>query len=108
MSLRLVISERAHDDIERNACWWAEHHSIDEAFQWQHYVYQQLAEIVVMPESYALCPEDSLFHVELREKNVGPGRGGYRAIFTIGEEEIYVLTIRSGSQRSLRNRDLDI
>ena len=27
MTIKLVITERAHQDIERNALWWAQNHS---------------------------------------------------------------------------------
>lgn len=51
MIFSVVISERAHRDIERNAIWWAEHQSIDQAFEWQAAVYSQIAAIAAMPES---------------------------------------------------------
>ena len=38
----LAISEGAHDDITRNAAWWSEHHSYDQAIRWRDAIYEQL------------------------------------------------------------------
>ena len=107
MTLQLVITERAHGDIQRNAVWWAVNHSVDEAENWRDVVYDQLASIVEMPQSYSLCPENPRFAYELREKNVGLGRGGYRAVFTVHENELHILCVRSGSERPLRPGDIE-
>jgi plasmid stabilization system protein ParE len=106
MTLRLVITNRADGDIQRNAIWWAVNHSVDEAVTWQDAVYGQLASTVELPQSHSLCPENAFFSYELREKNVGLGRGGYRAVFTVRDDELHILTIRSGSERPLHPRDL--
>jgi len=98
MTLRLVISERAHQDIERNAVWWARNHSPTQAIDWQDAVYRQLETLPEMPESYSLAPENPKFDEELREKHVVLGVGGYRAVFTIRGNEVHVLTIRRGAQ----------
>ena len=59
MTLKLVITERAHPDIERNAVWWARNHSLDQAISWQATVYQQVEGILLMPESYSLLSDHS-------------------------------------------------
>ena len=76
MTLKLVISERAHQDIERNVVWWARNHSLTEAIDWQDVVYRQLETIPEMLESYSLAPENPKFDEVLREKNVGLSVGG--------------------------------
>lgn len=83
MTLKLMISERAHHDIERNAVWWARNYSLTPAITWQDAVYRQLETIPQMPESDPLAPENPKFDGVLREKNVGLGVGGYRAVFTV-------------------------
>ncbi|MEZ6035540.1 MAG: hypothetical protein R3C17_20785 [Planctomycetaceae bacterium] len=70
MTLTLVITERAHQDIERNAVWWARNHSLTQAIDWQEAVYRQIETIPEMPESYPPAPENSTFDEELRQKNV--------------------------------------
>ena len=106
MTLKLVISERAHQDIERNAVWWARYHSLTQAIDWQDAVYRQLESIPEMPESYSLASENPKFDEELRQKNVGLGVGGYRAVFTVRGTEVHILTIRRGAQRELGNQEL--
>ena len=104
--MRLVISERAHRDIERNAVWWARNHSLAQAIDWQDIVYRQLETIPKMPESYPLASENPKFDVVLREKNIGLGVGGYRAVFTVQGNEVHILTIRRGAQRELGEHEI--
>ena len=106
MTLKLVISERAHQDIERNAVWWARNHSLTQAIDWQDVVYRQLETIPEMPESYSLAPENPKFDEVLREKNIGLGVGGYRAVFTVRGNEVHVLTIRRGAQQELGDHEI--
>ena len=106
MKRKLVITERAHQDIERNAVWWARNHSLTQAIDWQDAVYRQIETIPEMPASYALAPENSKFDEELRQKNVGLGVGGYRAVFTVRGDEVHVLTIRRGAQQELKDQDV--
>jgi len=106
MTQKLVITERAHADIERNAVWWAQNHSTEQARKWYTAVYEQLRAIPEMPTSYPSSPENSRLRMELREKNVGLGRGGYRAVFTIREGQIVVLAVRHFSQDALNPEDL--
>jgi hypothetical protein len=35
MTMKLVICERAHQDIERNAVCWARNHALAQAIDWQ-------------------------------------------------------------------------
>ncbi len=99
MSFRLKVTTTARDDITRNASWWAEHHSLEEALQWHDTVYEQLHEILTAPESYSLSAENDDFEYELRDKPVGLGcRKTYRAIFTIVDSEVRVLAVRRGAQ----------
>ena len=106
MKRTLVISDRAHQDIERNVLWWAGNNSLTQAIEWQNAVYDQLETIPQLPESYPLASENLKFAYEIREKNVGLSVGGYRAVFTIHGDQIHILTIRRAAQRGLRPEDL--
>ena len=92
MSSWLYVTNQARDEITRNAAWWAEKHSTDEALKWYDSVYQQLDELLPFPESHGLAVENDSFPYELREKLVGGKKRTYRAIFTIVGSEIRVLT----------------
>jgi plasmid stabilization system protein ParE len=107
MSFTVTIKETAHRDIERNALWWAENHSVDEAIAWKSAIYQQIRELQQMPTRHALAAENPKFPFDIHEKLVGLGRRpGYRAIFTIVGSEIHVLTVRDGAQDVLTADDL--
>lgn len=51
------LSALAEEDILRNALWWADHHSVDEAIHWESVIRQQLREIADNPESHGLSAE---------------------------------------------------
>lgn len=99
MAFHVRILPRAERDIERNAQWWAEHHSVDQAVRWFYAVHDQLKSLRQLPERQPLSAQDSQFPYEVREKLVGLGpRPGYRAVFTIRGNEVFVLTVRAGEQ----------
>ncbi len=54
----LAISEGAHDDITRNAVWWSEHHSYDQAIRWRDAIYEQLETLRERPEQYPVAAEN--------------------------------------------------
>ena len=106
MTFDLQITQQAQEDITRNAAWWAENHSLEEALAWYDAVYEQLDSLTQFPESHALAREDSLFDYEIRELLVGGKRRTYRAIFTVVKTEVRVLTVRRGAQRAVTPDDV--
>lgn len=108
MTYRVVILSRAACDIEANAKWWAEAHSVDQAISWFDAVHAQIKTLSDLPTRCALSIESDRFAFEIREKLVGLGsRPGYRAIFTIVDDTVFVLTVRRASQRELSPSDID-
>ena|GEM_PF-1790967 len=65
-----------------------------------------LSSLVRVRRNRSVAPENPKFDEELREKHVGLGVGGYRAVFTIRGNEVHVLTIRRGAQRELGDQAL--
>ncbi|MFC1758465.1 type II toxin-antitoxin system RelE/ParE family toxin [Planctomycetota bacterium] len=106
MSFWLIVTNQARDSITRNASWWAENHSLDEALKWYDSVYEQLNELLAFPESHGLAAENESFPYELREKLVGGKTRTYRAIFTIVDTEVRVLTVRRAAQRAITPDDV--
>ena len=103
MKYRLIILPQAREDVRRNAEWWAHHHSSEQAARWLDAVESQLETIVDFPESHSLSAESDDFPYEIREKLVGLGsRPGYRGVFTIKDDTVYVLAVRRGAQDTLR------
>jgi plasmid stabilization system protein ParE len=109
MTYQILILPQAHLDINRNAEWWADHHSIDQAERWADAVYDQIETLDRSPESYAISAENETFSVEIRDKLVGLGRHpNYRAIFTVLENVVYVLAVRRAAQDAFRPDDCNL
>lgn len=102
MKYRVTVLPQAKADVQRNAKWWADHHSADQAAHWLYTVRDQLNSLRTFPESHSLAAENDEFPYEIRDKLVGLGsRPGYRAVFTIKGDAVLVLTLRSGEQDRL-------
>ena len=107
MSRFVRLSDLAEEDILRNAVWWADNHSVDEAIEWEAVVRRQLQEIANQPDSHGLTSESLLSKHVIREALVGKGRkGSYRAVFAIAGDTIVVLRLLRASQGAIRPEDL--
>ena len=108
MTFHVRILPRAIEDIERNARWWAEHHSIEEGVRWFFTMHDQLYTLNDLPRSNPLSDENDEFPYEIRDKFLGLGsRPTHRAIFTIQGVEVYVLTVRRVAQDIATREELD-
>ena len=108
MKYDIVLAAQARKDILRNAEWWAENHSPDQAIAWFDSIYAQLESLREMPERFPIAPENGSIEIELREMPLGVGRRpSYRAVFTIKPEplEVHVLTVRRASQDAVATKD---
>lgn len=96
MTYRVVISERAVRDIIRNANWWSDHRSPEDANVWQAAIFAKIQTLVEFPLSHPLADENAEFPFELRESLFGIGaQPGYRILFTVEDEEIYILAVKA-------------
>lgn len=108
MSYRLLILPQAKADVLRNAEWWARNHSSEQAARWLDTVQSQLETIVDFPESHSVSAENDDFPYEIRDKLLGLGsRPSYRAVFTIRDDTVFVLTVRRSAQDVLRPSDVE-
>ena len=108
MKFSVTILPQAQRDIDRNADWWAEHYSINQALRWSDAVYDQIETLAEFPESHGLSAENDEFSYEIRDKLLGLGSPPtYRAVFTIKGEMVYVLAVRRGAQDNVRPGDVD-
>jgi plasmid stabilization system protein ParE len=99
MNFQVAVSPRCRDDILRNALWWAENHSPEQALTWVNTVEQQFKELRTMPERFGLAPENPKCTRELRQQSVGLGdRRSYQAVFTIIDQSVFVLAVRRAAQ----------
>ncbi|MBL8816785.1 MAG: type II toxin-antitoxin system RelE/ParE family toxin [Planctomyces sp.] len=108
MTFRLTILPQAKEDLRRNAAWWAENHSVEQAARWLDAIQSQLESIMNSPESYSLSAENDEFPYEIRDKLLGLGtRPSHRAVFTIKDDTIFVLTVQRSAQDVLRPSDVE-
>lgn len=108
MTFRVIILPQAHRDTDRNADWWAENHSVEQALRWSDEVYAQIEALAEFPESNGLSAENDEFPYEIRDKLIGLGsRPSYRAVFTVKGDTVYVLTVRRGAQDVFRPSDIE-
>jgi plasmid stabilization system protein ParE len=106
MTFWLNVTAKARDDITRNAAWWAQYHSLDEALRWYDAIYKQLDRLLQFPEQHALAPENDAFDYEIREKPVGLGpQPTYRVLYTIVDSEVRVLAVHRASQDTVTPED---
>ena len=107
MSFVVRITDQAEADIDRNAIWWADNHSVEQAITWIQTIRQQLKASVHHAGTVFDCAENDLVSYEIRQCSVGLGsRGGYRAIYTIVDDRVVVLTVRRGAEHALRPEEL--
>jgi plasmid stabilization system protein ParE len=108
VSHRLIILPQAKADVLRNAAWWADHHSSEQAAIWLDAVQSQLESLAEFPESHSLSAENDDFPYAIRDKLLGLGsRPSYRAVFTIKGDTVFVLTVRRSAQDVLRPSDVE-
>ena len=99
MKFQLRIKDEAQTNILRNAVWWSDHHSHLKAEEWIYAVYQQIDDLVSMPERHGLARENVEFPFDLRQKLVGLGpRPSYRVLFRIVGNYVEVLTFLAAEE----------
>jgi len=108
MTYRVIVKNRAFQDIERNSQWWAEHHSTEQALRWHEAAFEAIYKLDIFPESHPISDENDAFAYEIRELHFGTGsRSTHRAIFTIKGNEVHVLTVRSAAQNIVSPEDTE-
>lgn len=109
MKYEVIVHDTAMKDIVRNATWWIENHSQDQALIWYEAILKKVDSLHEMPESHAIIPENELFNFEIRHALFGLGsRPGYRIIFTVRGNQVHVLTVKAAEERWLESGDLDL
>ena len=109
MTYHVIVDQHAIDDIERNARWWAEHHSAEQAVRWYESAFVKIYSLDAMPERHGLSYENGDFPYEIRDLLFGLGsRPRYRAVFTIKGNEVHVLTVRRAEEAPLTPGDLPL
>jgi len=107
MKYHVEINPDAEQDIKRNAQWWSDTYSQDQAEVWFFEVHEQLKALSSLPLRHQLADEDEQFPYELRQMLVGLGNPRtYRAVYTVQNEIVHVLAVRRASQGPIHPLDL--
>lgn len=107
-NFKVLVSERAVNDVVRNTHWWAANHSREEAVKWRSAIFKRIFSLEVMPKSNPIACENPDFPYELREARFGlSSRPGYRILFTVIEDRVNVLTVKATEENWVSPEDLD-
>lgn len=108
MTFFVEVTDQADREAELSAGWWAEHRSIDQAIQWLRCFERMVATLSEMPQSHSLSNENDDFPYELRDLLFGVStKPTHRAVFTILDDRVVVLTVRHFALDRLTPADID-
>jgi hypothetical protein len=98
---------RAEEGLLRNARYWEEHYSHDEADRWYVEFAKAIEAIPDHPLQHPLAHENDRFPFELRALHFGiSSRPTHRALFTIRPDAIVVIAVRGAAEQDATLDDL--
>ena len=106
MTYKLVITDRAFEQLDAGYAWYQEN-APRVAADWFNGWGEALDDLCHEPERYPLAHESAMFPVPLHQLLYGIGRKKtHRALFVIRPEAVVVLTIRHLAQRDFTPDEL--
>ena len=107
MTYLVMLTDRAHVEMEAAFSWWAEHRSQAQAAQWYNAFADAIESLANDPDRCPISRENNQFPYEIRDLYFGIGRRRtHRAVFTIRKDLVLVLAIRHLAQQDLSPDDL--
>ena len=107
MKYQVIVTARARTEFYKDALWWAEHRSLDQARRWLDGFEQALKSLSDSAEGFPAARENEDFPFDLRQLNYGlGGRPTHRAVFEIRGEVVIVHGIRHLSRDKLTPEDI--
>lgn len=100
MQLQVIITPSAKADIFEINTWLLENYP-DSAEDWLWGISQAVTSLSKLPERCPVSSESEAFDVIVRQLIYGRKPNTYRILFSIQEEKVYILRVRSTSQKSL-------
>ena len=74
MKYRVVVQPQAKEDIDRNAVWWADNHSVEQAIKWAAVVEEQLTDLENNPDRFGFADENDQYASDLHQMPLGLGK----------------------------------
>jgi plasmid stabilization system protein ParE len=104
---RVNLADFAEANLNEAYLWWAKHRSAEQAGRWYRAIITRINALSKTARRYSLALENDRFSFEVRQMLFGLGRRPtHRVLFTIRDNDVYVIAIRHVSQRLLRPGDL--
>lgn len=100
MQFQVVITPSAKADIFEINAWLLENYR-DAAEGWLWGISQAVTSLSKFPERCRVSPESDAFDVVVRQLIYGKKPHNYRILFSIQDEKVYVLRVRSTRRQSL-------
>ncbi len=96
---RLILNDRAENQLEAAFQWWSEHRSESQAVHWYNGFLDALESLRDNPQRFSTALESPQLGHEVRQLLFGLGRRPtHRALFTIRLDRVYVFSIRHVAQ----------
>lgn len=107
MSYRVILNERAEEQLESAYLWWLENRSAEQAARWYNGFLSSLHSLSENPERCGFARENRKFPIQVRELLYGLGRSTtHRALFTVRRDLVFVFSIRHVSQQDVSADDV--
>lgn len=102
MTFRVELSRRAEKDVKHIFSYIRQHGPADPK-TWKDGLEQKLSNLEQFPEACSFAPENEYSHQEIRQAIYGP----FRIIFTIREQNVFVISIRHAARLFLQSDEID-
>lgn len=100
MQFQVIITPSAKADIFEINTWLLENYP-DSAESWLWGISQAVTSLSKFPERCPISPESEAFDVVVRQLFYGKKPHTYRILFSIQDEKVYILRVRSTREQSL-------
>lgn len=100
MQFQVIITPSAKADIFEINTWHLENYP-DLAESWFWGISQSVTSLSKFPERCPVSPESEAFDVVVRQLLYGKKPHTYRILFSIQDEKVFILRVRSTRQQSL-------
>ena len=97
---QVIILPSAERDIGE-AYEWLAGQDAEAAIRWYNRLLEMIFSLDTFPERCPLAPETEFLNSEIREIFHGRCQHKYRILFTVTENEVYVLHVRYGARLAL-------
>ena len=107
MNYPVVLTDRAHAEMEAAYLWWAENRSQSQAAKWYNAFAEAIESLAKNPARCPVSRENDQFPNEIHDLYFGIGRRRtHRAVFTIRRDLVLVLSVRHLAQQDLTPDDV--